>query len=194
MLLMCVVVIFILLLTTGAAFWCLSLLYSRDEVQNRAGSAAISIAQILNSHDFTGRMNNMIMHSRELVFDSRRILNRVDSDEDFAELRPLALQLMNESRSAAISVEKERNQLAAATLTALRQEVMRQTAKPFKAVSMIDTGPATTELLDVHIGTLDAIESNVEPSESLEDLSNTDLAHGLIISRGFSKLYKVSVR
>lgn len=192
MLLLCIAAGALLLCACGVGFWTLSLLFSRDEVQNRAGSEALFAAQILNAHDYSGRMNNFIAHSRELVFDSRRMCKQIESDDELAELQPLAQQLMKESRDSAIFVEKEKNQLAASTLQQLKLSVAAQNEHPFRAVSMLDSAPQTTQISDIEVGTLSSLESNVEPLDAVKDLVDTDMSRGYIQKNLFLKVYKAA--
>lgn len=78
--------------------------------QNVVDSTTLKAALLLNADDHAGKMNNLVIQSREMVFDARSAHNAT-LNSDFWYLEPLAQRLLDQSRWGAQFVENGRKRL-----------------------------------------------------------------------------------
>ena len=120
---------------------------------NNAEAQSLTLAEMLNANDQSGRINNMIEHCREGVFYCRQTNN--NSKDAHANLAPLTLTILNEARDNAKLLELERQAL----LTAETGSV---------------NNAATPQVVKITSGYVDGVESNVSLPELDSDLTDHD--------------------
>ncbi len=96
--------------------------YANNQTVTEA--TALGTAMVLNENDNAGRMNNLIVQSRELLFDSRAAYHAtLDANHFF--LEPLARQLLDQSRRGAWSVDQCRKKMIDAQLKKMQTQVLK---------------------------------------------------------------------
>ncbi len=93
--------------------------FNRQILESRANALALEAATILNAGDRAGRLNHLIVGSRELIYSSRQKFYKTNQFP-FDHLRPLAQQLLDQSRSGATLLEEERRRLIAVRLSQIK--------------------------------------------------------------------------
>jgi hypothetical protein len=135
---------------------------SFNRLQFAADQFALTAARILNHNDQIGQMNNLVADSRQLVFDSRNVY--VEVVEKFPHLTPLANALLEDSRTGSDSVMAARKQLADLIVDDIHATVIAAN-KPGglgQAIALPWADSAVPEVLDLKLGSIKAMESNVE--------------------------------
>jgi hypothetical protein len=112
---------FAILITTVGIFTIdiISTLLNRQLLDNRAQTLALRAAAIFNSGDRAGRINHLIVGSRDLIYRSRQNLN-MTGQVPFDHFRPLAQQLLDQARNGAILLEQERKRLITARISEVK--------------------------------------------------------------------------
>ena len=103
MLVMMIIVVVIAELSNFVA-----VLVAHQRMQNQAEGLGMQAARSLNAYDRAGRINNLTIFSRELVFNSRNTFDEVAANNP--EVGALAQRYMDESRQGAQLVAAERDQ------------------------------------------------------------------------------------
>jgi hypothetical protein len=88
--------------------------------QSLTEATTLRAAVMLNANDQIGRMNNLVVQSRELVFDSRAAENSTLS-RAYWYLQPLAEHLREDARSGATLVDNARQKLIADQIKSLQE-------------------------------------------------------------------------
>jgi len=190
MLLMTIATLLLLLIVVGAAFSAYFLFTSHKSLQNSGDHLALNAAQQLNINDYAGRINNMIGHSRELVYTSREMYSKVENNKNFSGLEPLAAQVLNQSRSGATLVAQERDRLVKSTIAQLRQMVNNRSEH---GLYLINLAADNRRVDSLSLGYMDKVQSNVEPSKGVTELFEYDLSkHFLQQGKDFD-LYRANV-
>lgn len=152
------------------------LLLSQKRSQNQTEELALKLSTQLNKDNWTGNMNNLVGFSRELVYSSRQDLDNITSKHP--RLKPLAIQLLEESRQAALLVNEERKNLILAELKELKKSIEKQTSSTASANSSISLPLVNTEkpaVVIVDAGYLEGVPSNVYLSEGIPELNEFDI-------------------
>ena len=183
MLFLCVAIGLLILVLVGMAFWFQLIFFSNQLLQDSAEKVALNAAQKLNENDNAGRLNNLIVCSRELVFDARQMHDATMSQPNCQDFEPLAEQVLNQSREGATSVADERQRYVNATVADMRVLVKQKTTSLGRQVELFDAAVDQPKIADFKIGSLDNMESNVEAPIGQSDLVEYDngqhyLKHG----------------
>ncbi len=164
------------------------LLCQRGKLQTETERSAMATACLINTSDTQGKMNNLVAHSRELVFESRTDKNIVDSN--YPDLTSLADQLLLESRESAILIKVERDQLADATAQEMIKTVT-DNKNSFAELSLPFIYTSRPTIWELEAGFIDGIDSNVESPTGNGELLALDMASGYI--QQTSNLYKGNI-
>lgn len=179
----CVAIGWLILILVGLAFWFHLSFFSNQLLQNSSEKVALYAAQKLNENNHAGKLNTLIAGSRELVFTSRRLHSRTENEPDIAECERLAAQVLEQSRFGASTVSEERKRFTASTVQALRQ-VMYSQGLPFgREVALFSASADQPKIVNLSVGSLDNMDSNIQPSAGVPDLIAYDdskhfLKHG----------------
>ena len=185
MLFMCVAVAALMLVIVGLAFWLYLIFFSHQLMQDSSEEVALTAAQRLNQDDQSGKINELVAHSRELVFLSRQQYNRT-SEEYKAGFEPLAAQLLEESRRGAMAVSEERKNFVDTRVADMRQLLSEKTFAENCQFSLFDASSEIPHIIDFQLGTLDRMESNVAILPGVPELVANDenqhlIKHGKIM-------------
>lgn len=152
------------------------LLLSQKKSLNHTEELALRLSSELNRENWIGNMNNMTGFSRELVFLSRDDLNKIS--QKHPRLKPLAMQLMEESRSAAQLVNDERKSLILAKLKSMQVSTQKAETN-FQVQKNRDSMPIinaeNVEIVNVDAGYIEGIASNVYLSDGVPELKDYDV-------------------
>jgi hypothetical protein len=157
--------------------------FNRGVIQNKTESLALETALKLNEQDNAGRVNLLTAHSRELVYDSRQLRNKVTAQ--MPELTSLADSLLSESREGSKVMEKERELLGGHIVTEL-SNVSKKFSKnehtgaggiPFIGGNISNPG-----VLNLEVGDIEGMPSNVEVSVANQSLAQYDAQMGYVKS------------
>lgn len=152
------------------------LLLSQKRSQNQTEELSLRWSTDLNKENWIGNMNNMTGFSREMVYTSRQDLDNII--QKHARLKPLAMQLLDESRKASLIVNEERKALIVEELKGLRRTVQALeksttvTKSPLSTPWLNTDKPAITR---VEAGFIDGVSSNVFLSDGIPELKDHDL-------------------
>ncbi|PWT95620.1 MAG: hypothetical protein C5B53_11140 [Candidatus Melainabacteria bacterium] len=125
--------------------------------QSVVDSITLKAATILNADDHSGKINNLVVQSRELVFDSRCTYNAT-LNSDYWYLEPLAHRLLDQSRWGAQFVDTGRKRLIEEEIKSLQNlAVADQSLKNLGAV-----------IIDLEVGSPADRRSNVYDDEADE--------------------------
>jgi hypothetical protein len=125
--------------------------------QSVTDATTLRAAAILNTNDQIGRMNNLVVQSRELVFDSRAAHSSTLTN-NFWYLEPIAQHLLDDSRWGASCVDNARQRLIVEQLKSL-QEMARSDSSLQKHGAKI---------VGMQVGNLAEAKSNVYDDEADE--------------------------
>jgi hypothetical protein len=153
---------FIVILLILFSFRLAEFLLKYTNNQTLTEATALRVAMILNENDNAGKMNNLVVQSRELLFDSRAAYHAtLDANHFF--LEPLARQLLDQSRRGAWSVDQCRQKLIAAQLNKIQ------------TLAMTDAELATrnAKVVSVDVGHMKDLRSNVY-DDSADELQEYD--------------------
>ncbi len=131
--------------------------------QSISDSAVLQSVEILNENDCIGKINNITVMSRELVYDTRASYEATLNANYFF-LEPLARQLLNQSRFGSSVVDQGRKQLILSRLD--------QLAKVLKADDTLAIHQA--EIVDLQVGMTTDPKSNAY-DDSADELQEFDL-------------------
>ncbi len=153
---------FIVILLILFSFKMAEFLLKYTNNQTLTEATALRVAMILNENDNAGKMNNLVVQSRELLFDSRAAYHAtLDANHFF--LEPLARQLLDQSRRGAWSVDQCRQKLIAAQLNKIQ------------TLAMTDAELATrnAKVVALDVGHMKDLRSNVY-DDSADELQEYD--------------------
>src|ERR1700733_12046847 len=194
MLFMCVGTFAFLFLLIGLGFSAYNLFFAHEQLQNWGANLAATSAQQLNINDHTGKLNNLLGHSRENVYVSRQLFDKTQNEKDFAEYGPLAAQLLDQAREGAQDVAGERDRYVSTTLASVRNIVNQAVEKPRHPIEILNLSANKFCVSELQLGCLERAESNVEVSAAVDDLYQHDLHQNFI--RQLSKdtsLYRATI-
>lgn len=160
MLFMCTALLAMAIVIVGLGTWVYFLFFTHKLLKNQAEDFSLRAAQQLNANDYSGKLNNLIVRSRELIFSTRQLHAMAESDPEFADYEPLAAQLMAESRESVKTINEERSRFANLTLNRLR-EMLRCSDGNNGGLSFVGLSTNNTKINDLHVGWLAKVESNV---------------------------------
>lgn len=152
------------------------LLLSQKRSQNQTEELALNLSTDLNKENWIGNMNNMTGFAREMVYTSRQDLDNIVLKH--ARLKPLAMQLLDESRQAARIVNTERKALIAQELKGLRSAIQRLEAQSPTSNSSLSLPLVSTEkpvVTRLDAGFIDGVSSNVYLADGIPELKDFDL-------------------
>jgi hypothetical protein len=174
---MCMAIVLLLL---GLALSVQYLFFSHQFIKHHADQLATSLAIQLNANDRIGQMNNLVANSRELVFNSRANYNRVASN--YPQMISLADRLLSDSRDGADIVEKERRELVAILLRDLQTsaKTTNLSGSLGQNVALPWASSNQASILDLKVGCIKGVESNVLAPYGNNDLLNLDTKAGYI--------------
>ncbi len=130
----------------------------------------------MNRENWIGNMNNLTGFSREMVYTSRQDLDNIV--QKHARLKPLAMQLLDESRRAAQIVSTERKALIVQELKGLRSSIHRLEASSPTSNSSLSLPWLSAEkpvVSRLDAGFIDGVASNVYLSDGVPELKDFDL-------------------
>jgi hypothetical protein len=158
------------------AFAFYMLMSQQKKGQTTADEASLSLARVLNDGDRIGQMNNVIERCRELVYTSR-VNDDLAQDPKNTLWKDLSAQLLAESRENARLVEAERKNQIKVCVKNLQDIVWTRnkkapTGKRFSLPWFESYFPQVSEL---KIGSIKAVESNVENLQVIPNLREFDL-------------------
>jgi|AGTN01.1.fsa_nt_gi hypothetical protein len=151
--------------------------FSNQLLQNSSEEVALYAAQKLNENNNAGKLNTLTAGSRELVFTSRQLLSKTESDSDFMAYEQLATQVLDQSRLGATNVADARRQFIAWTVSDLKQVMCLQRRSFDSELALFSASVDPPRLIKLSIGSLDSMDSNVEPSVGVPDLIAYDDSH-----------------
>jgi hypothetical protein len=184
----------LLLVAIGIGFSGYNLFFAHQQLQNWGENLAATSAQQLNINDHTGKLNNLLGHSRENVYVSRQLFDKTQNEKDFAEFAPLAAQLLDQARQGAQDVAGERDRYVVTTLASVRGIVNQAVDHPRRPIEILNLTANKFSVSELKLGCLERAESNVEVSAVVDDLYQHDLRQSFI--RQLSKdtnLYRATI-
>ncbi|MBX9953069.1 MAG: hypothetical protein K2Y39_28105 [Candidatus Obscuribacterales bacterium] len=173
MLFLCIAVLAVMLVVVGVVFSIYLVFFSHQHLQSRAEDLALECARQLNENDHGGKINNLIGHSRELVFTSRELYQRTGNDE-FRGLQGLAAQVLEQSRSGAVLLCQERTQYVDVSLQKLRKIVKSAETNKVGSLFLSKFTSGGGEVFDLRVGDMGQPVSNVEASSGVYNLNSYD--------------------
>lgn len=173
MLFLCIAVLAVMLVVVGVVFSFYLVFFSHQHLQSRSEDLALECARQLNENDHGGKLNNLIGHSRELVFTSRELYRRTSNDE-FRGLQGLASQVLEQSRSGAVLLSEERDRYVDVSMQKLRKIVKRAEDKRQDSLFLSKFSSSSGEVVDLRVGDVGQPVSNVEASSGVYSLNAYD--------------------
>jgi hypothetical protein len=147
--------------------------FAQHDLQNRAEKFGLQIARDLNVCDHSGQMNNVVLSSRELVYNSRTM--QQDMAAINSPFEPLASQFLEESRDGAKQVEKERRHLIDLTIYQIKCGALAsasERAGPDAILPWLHMGKSS--VLSLNLGYVAGTSSNVLVTEGVNELRAFD--------------------
>ena len=173
MLFLCIAVLAVMLVVVGIVFSFYLVFFSHQHLQSRSEDLALECARQLNENDHGGKINNLIGHSRELVFTSRELYRRTSNDECRG-LQGLAAQVLEQSRSGAVLLGEERNHYVDVSLQKLRNIVECAEGKSIDSLFLSKFSSGSGAVVDLRVGDIGQPVSNVEASSGVYSLNSYD--------------------
>jgi hypothetical protein len=168
----------IIIVVIGLALSIHYLLFSHSFLENDANQLATKLAVNLNYNDRIGQMNNVVANAHELLFNSRTTYERISSH--CPQVSSLAEHLLSESREGADIVEKARKQLNVLILKDLETSAEGASGTLGKNVSLPWASSTPAQILDLKVGNIKGVESNVSAPIGNDDLLELDTKMGYI--------------
>lgn len=187
MLIVCIWLLVAFLAAGGFALLVYFLFFSHKTLESWSEEFAMDSAKQLNSNDNAGKMNNLIAHSRELVFTSRQTYLKIQQRHRY--LEPVALKLLDESRDKAGLVENERELLVGSTISTLRRMVKEINLQANRGIFLPGASASNLQITDLQVGFIQGLETNVEASKGVPELYKNDLAQKYIKQGKIMDLY-----
>jgi hypothetical protein len=157
MLVVAIAVAFIMIIGIMATLALTKLFINHQHSQTVADAVALRAARMLNSNDWAGKMNNLVVQSRELVFDSATTHN-ASTDPTVSYVEPLAHQLLYQARWGAEVVEQGRQRLILEQLKAIT----------YMTLTDPELQRLGAHVVNLEVGTLEDTRSNVYDDEADE--------------------------
>lgn len=192
MLFLCIAVLMVMLMVVGIAFSFYLVFFSHKHLQNWSEDLALECARQLNENDHGGKINNLVGHSRELVFSSRELYYKTNND-DFRALQGLAAQVLEQSRSGARLVSAERNRYVDVSMQSLRKTIKEAETRNNRGLFLTNFSASGAQVVDFKVGNLDQVASNVETSSGVTNLLFHDRHQNYIKTGKQVDLYKANV-
>jgi hypothetical protein len=156
----------------------ISTLLNKQLLNNRAQMLALQVGAIFNAGDRAGRINHLVVGSRELIYRSRQKLN-MTGQVPFDHLRPLAEQLLDQARNGAVLLEQERKRLIMTRLSETKLLLTRNQSNSNND-SSVATGSPDQFVDQANVGTYNEYASEVSSSLVEPELKKYDLKHHYI--------------
>ena len=169
MLLLCFALFGVIIVIAGLGFGVYFVFFSQKLLQTKCEDFTLKAAQQLNLNDCAGKLNNLQVRSRELVYASRQLSTETEN-EDYKQFAPLAAQVMNQSRDGALLLESERQKYIAVTLKKLRALSKEANAADDHKVMLANMSADRSQIADFQVGYLKGSTNNV--------LSNVEVKEG----------------
>ncbi len=171
-----VVCVAFMVIAVALIFVCLYMVMNQHRRnESKAEELALSMATGINRNDRIGDINSMTGYSREMVYSSRQALNTVM--KNYPQLRPLANQLLEESRASAQIVENDKRILMTQIVKAVVIDINSANAAVVKqrglTLPWVSTGVSKVRSVDV--GFLSGVSSNVRAPLAMPDLKDNDI-------------------
>lgn len=172
-----VVCVAFMIIAVAMIFVCLYMVMNQQRRnESKAEELALTMSTAINRNDWIGDINSMTGYSRELVFSSRQALNTVMNS--YPQLKPLATQLLDESRSSALIVGLDKKSLIAHIAKTVEKDIQSANAKSVKqrglTLPWVSTGVA--KVRNVSIGFIDGVSSNVRAPLAIPELKENDIS------------------
>lgn len=192
MLFLCIAVLIVMLMIVATAFSFYLIFFSHKRLQNWSEDLALNCARRLNENDHGGKINNLLGHSRELVFTSRELYYKTNS-EDFRALQGLAAQVLEQSRNGARLVCDERNRYVDLSLQEIRKTVKDVETQNQRGLFLTNFSADGAQVVELKVGDLDQVASNVEASSGVARLHSFDQQQNYIKAGRQVDLYKANL-
>lgn len=192
MLFLCIAVLAVILMIVGTAFAFYFVYFSHKNLQSWSEDLALDCAHQLNENDHGGKLNNLLGHSRELVFTSRENFYKAGSDE-FRGVQGLSAQVLEQSREGAKLLADERKKYIGVSLKKIRTSVEATESSRAKNLIFACMSAAKPQVAELRIGNLEQVASNVETSSGVPNLHFYDKQKNYIKSGTLIDLYKSNV-
>jgi hypothetical protein len=158
-----------------AFIWFSLLMVAVTKSRTMAEENALSLAAQLNKNDRIGELNQMIGYSRQLVFSSRRIDDKIQAQ--YPHLKQISALLVEDARTGAKKTNQEFEFLR---VTAYSEALAMGKGAPNKAIlffrlPLLEVEKPKTE--SIVLGTIDSIPSNARLPVGLNELKTYDLAN-----------------
>lgn len=190
---MCTALLAMAIVIVGLATWVYFLFFTHKLLKNQAEDFSLQAAQQLNANDYSGKLNNLVCRSRELIFTARQMHSLAEADPEFIEYEPLAAQVLKESRESIKIVNEERAQFANFTLNRLREMLKSSDRASGDGLSLIGLSTNNTKISDLRVGWLAKVESNVVAPTGNYDLYGFDRNQGYFQVGKSSDHYKANL-
>jgi hypothetical protein len=192
MLFLCIAVLIVMLMVVGTAFSFYLVFFSHQHLQNWSEDLALDCARQLNENDHGGKVNNLLGHSRELVFTSRELYYKTNVD-DFRALQGLAAQVLEQSRSGARLLCDERSRYVDVSMKNLRKTVKDAETRNQRGLFLTNFSACGAQVVDLKVGNLEQVVSNVETSSGVANLLSYDRQQNYIKTGKQVDLYKANL-
>lgn len=192
MLFLCIAVLIVMMMIVATAFSFYLIFFSHKHLQNWSEDLALNCARRLNENDHGGKINNLLGHSRELVFTSRELYYKTNT-EDFRALQGLAAQVLEQSRSGARLVCEERNRFVDVSLQDIRKTVKDTETQNQRGLFLTNFSAGGLRVVELKVGDLDQVASNVEASSGVARLHSFDQQQNYIKTGKQVDLYKANL-
>lgn len=169
----------LLIVIAGLLFIAVQYLFlKRNSLQYLADNVAMNAARVLNERDNTGRINNLVSESRELVFEARQTFN--ESDATFKFFEPLSKQFLDEAKDGARLVQKERNKLIQYQLGEIRRQLRAFNKNESSPLSILLVKSYQPRISQFEIGYLTNQNANVSSRDGNSELIEFDKGKGFV--------------
>lgn len=175
-----------------AGFTFNSFLFHCRREQYEADAMAVCLAGEINKDDRVGQLNEFEQCSRELMYVLRQDLKHC-SDEDYSFLAPLCRQLLSQARSNHKLLERERQNQICLFSNRMQEDSLRynSAARQETTFRLPWLQIAKPEVVQIDVGYIDNVESNVKSPEAIEELTDFDRRKGFIDTT--TKLYRGNI-
>lgn len=155
------ILVLILILMFSFQVW--KVFFNFQDSQSIADAAALRAAEILNENDCIGKVNNMTVMSREMVYDTRASYEAT-LNPDFFFLEPLGRQLLDQARYGSSVIDLGRKQLILARIDQLERMLKEDDALSARQA----------EVMDLQVGITPDLKSNAF-DDSADEIQEFDL-------------------
>ncbi len=167
----------VILVLVGLAFWLHLTFFSNQLLQDSSEKVVLQAAQRLNANDNAGKLNNLTVNSRELVFAIRQMHDKAAFNPELQEYQQLAAHLVEQARLGASTVSDERQRFVNSTISDLRK-LAKAPSKPFgREIALFNATVDQPRVIKLSVGSLDNMDSNVEASAGIPELTAYDSNH-----------------